>query len=98
MVAQSSPTPVHLTFSGGSGTSSFSITEQAKLSDSIFQHWITTSKPSLTNDLHKQQSLVLSSWVGNTDAVVALIFSLCPLDDKAAEVFPGLHSYAPFCV
>lgn len=52
----------------------------------------------LTHNLHKQYSFVLSSWVGNTDGVVALIFPLCPLYDEWAEVFLGLHSYTPFTV
>ncbi|TNN49102.1 hypothetical protein EYF80_040707 [Liparis tanakae] len=55
MLAQSSPTEAHLTFSGGSGTS-------------------------------KQE--------GN--GVVALVLPLRPLDDEAAQVFPGLHPQAPF--
>lgn len=104
MEAQSSPTPVHLTFSGGSGTSERKITVCFKNHHKSIN---ATNKPgescicypvklSLTHNLQKQHSLVLSSGIGDGDGVVALVISLCSLYDKAAEVFPGLHSHTAF--
>lgn len=116
MEAQSSPTPVHLIFSGGSGTSDKKIAVYLNTTEKTGQtgickktslvccplrgetSWCYPVKPSLTHNLQKQHSLVLSGRVGDSDGVVALIVSLRPLYDKAAEVFPGLHPYTSFSV
>lgn len=47
----------------------------------------------LAHNLNKQHSLVLSSRVVDNDGVVALIISLRPLNDEAAQVLLGLNSY-----
>lgn len=53
-------------------------------------------KYSLTHNLHKQHSLVLSSRVGDRDIIFALILPLCPLYDEAAHVFLCFHPHTPF--
>lgn len=53
-------------------------------------------KFSHTHNFHKQHCLVLPCRVTDDDGVVAFITSLSTLNDKAAEVFPGLHSHTTF--
>lgn len=50
----------------------------------------------LTNNLNHDISLVISCWVSYSDMIEALIRSLCPFNNKAAQVLPGLHSHTPF--
>lgn len=51
---------------------------------------------SLTHDPDKEFRLILSSRVSHGDGVVALIVFLCPLDYKAAQGLPRLHTDPSF--
>lgn len=50
----------------------------------------------LTNYLNHDISLVLSCWVDYSDMIKAFIGSLCPFNNKAAQILPGLHSHTAF--
>lgn len=57
-----------------------------------------SEKKSLTYDSDIEFSLVFSSRVGYGDGVVALVLFLRPLDNKAAQGLPRLHTDSSFCL
>lgn len=48
----------------------------------------------LTNNLDGELSPVLSGWVGHYDGVLAFVWPLRPLNDKAAQSGPGFHPHS----
>lgn len=92
MVAVSSPTEMHFTFSGGSGTSeSNMVRRKGYKKHATESRQSFPGRSSLTYDLDEQHGLVLAGGVVDADCVVALILPLRTLNDEAAQILPRLH-------